>query len=218
MTARDASPAGLVVALLGAESTGKSDLARALAAHYETRLRCIWIPELLREWCDAQGRTPRIDEQRAIADGQRRRIEAAAQTHALVIADTTPLMTAVYSDYVFGDRSLYADALAWQRDAVALTLVSGLDLPWLPDGLQRDGPQAREPVDALLRGALAAAGIGYGMVYGDGAPRVQAALTAIDAMLAKAAPHLLAAALPQHRQEDGQPAAGEPGRWPAAWP
>ena len=71
-----------------------------------------------------------------------------------------------------------------KRDAVALTLVSGLDLPWLPDGLQRDGPQAREPVDALLRGALAAAGIGYGMVYGVGAPRVLAALTAIVAMLA----------------------------------
>ena len=70
-----------------------------------------------------------------------------------VLADTTPLMTAVYSDLLFQDTRLYADAARHQQ-GYALTLLTGLDLPWVADGLQRDGPQVREPVDARLRQAL----------------------------------------------------------------
>jgi nicotinamide riboside kinase len=33
---------------------------------------------------------------------------------AWVIADTSPLMTAVYSDFIFQDKSLYAEALLHQ--------------------------------------------------------------------------------------------------------
>lgn len=168
-----------IVALLGAESTGKSVLTQTLAQ----RLGCGWVGEYLREWCEREARTPRIDEQQHIADEQRRRIEAAAARHALVIADTTPLMTAVYSEIVFGDRSLYAPALAWQLRHVALSLVTGLDMPWLPDGLQRDGPHVRMPVDRALRGALAGAGIAYGTVYGDGEARVQAVQRAMQHLL-----------------------------------
>ena len=174
--------AARVVALLGAESTGKTDLARALAARIGERRPCTWIPEYLREWCDTAGRTPRPHEQWHIAREQQRRIEAAlaADAEALVLADTTPVMTAVYSDYVFGDPTLYDEALAWHRRAAGLTLVTALDLPWLPDGLQRDGPQAREPVDTMLRGALADGGIAFAVVYGDGPRRVDNALRAIE--------------------------------------
>ena len=61
---------------------------------------------------------PRRDEQAALAAEQSRRIEAAAAAHDIVIADTTALMIAVYSEQVFGDRSLYAAAEAWQREHV----------------------------------------------------------------------------------------------------
>jgi nicotinamide riboside kinase len=171
---------GIVVALLGAESTGKTtlaiDLARALA---ERGLRAVVITEYLREFCDARGRTPTPAEQHEIAAEQARRIDAAAGTHDVVIADTTPLMTAVYSDFVFGDAALYAGALLWQSRHVTHTLVTGLDLPWQADGLQRDGPQVREPVDALLRGALARGGMAFSTIYGSGLARADAALAAL---------------------------------------
>ncbi|HSV71526.1 MAG TPA: ATP-binding protein [Methylibium sp.] len=174
---------GPVIALLGAESTGKSDLAAALADALAQRgLRATAVPEYLREFCDRAGRTPRTDEQAGIADEQWRRIVAAAADGSVVLADTTPLMTAVYSDYVFGDASLYAPALERQRLCRA-SLVTGLDLPWRPDGLQRDGAHAREPVDALLRGALQGAGLAYGVVYGEGDARIAAALAAVAAPL-----------------------------------
>lgn len=177
------STPGPVIALLGAESTGKSDLVLALAEALRARgLRATAVLEYLREFCAHTGRTPRIDEQAAIADEQWRRIGLAAADGSIVLADTTPLMTAVYSDYVFGDTALYDAALARQR-ACAMTLVTGLDLPWRADGLQRDGAHARAPVDARLRAALQRAGLAYGVVYGEGEQRTRAALAALAAPL-----------------------------------
>ncbi|HWH83524.1 MAG TPA: AAA family ATPase, partial [Burkholderiaceae bacterium] len=169
-----------VIALLGAESTGKTTLARELAgALGGAAARVVAVPEYLREFCDTRGRTPRRDEQRAIAAEQTRRIDAAGRDAAIVIADTTALMIAVYSDQVFGDTGLYADAQADHARGCDLTLLTALDLPWRPDGLQRDGPQVREPVDAKVRAALARAGVGYSVLHGHGAARTQAALAAV---------------------------------------
>ena len=175
---------GTVVALLGAESTGKTVLAAALGNALAVEGRdAVVVGEYLREFCDREGRTPRRDEQSGIAAEQTCRIEAAARTHELVIADTTALMIAVYSDKVFGDIGLYASAIDAHR-ACDLTLVTALDLPWQADGLQRDGPQVREPVDAMLRAALARAGIGYSVVAGSGPARLAAALQATTHALA----------------------------------
>jgi HTH-type transcriptional repressor of NAD biosynthesis genes len=165
------------IALLGAESTGKTqlsvDLAQALRARgQEVHL----VSEYLRTWCDAQGRTPEPHEQAQIAQQQ---ADAVLQhTHGTVIADTTPMMTAVYSHKLFNDASLYTMAAAHQR-LFDMTLVTGLDLPWVADGLQRDGPQVREPVDAMVRAALQKAGVAYKVVYGQGEERLNNALLAL---------------------------------------
>jgi nicotinamide riboside kinase len=139
-----------------------------------------WVGETLREWCNQAGRTPQRHEQRAIAQEQARRIDTAAASHDLVVADTTALMIAVYSEQVFGDPSLLAEAAARQR-SYSLTLLMALDLPWVADGLQRDGPQVRAPVDARLRRALLQAGTGFSVVSGSGAARLQCALAAVAA-------------------------------------
>ncbi len=175
---------GFIIALLGAESTGKTTLAEAITQVLRADGRSVvGVAEYLREFCDAQQRTPLHDEQAHIADVQTQRIARAAREVDVVVADTTALMIAVYSDTVFGDASLYASALDAHR-AVDLTLVTALDLPWQADGLQRDGPQVREPVDALLRAALAQGGIGYSVVSGSGPARLEAALKAVRHTLA----------------------------------
>ncbi len=172
-----------VIALLGAESTGKTTLAGELqAALAAPERRVALVGEYLREFCNQRGRTPHQDEQRAIAREQTRRIADAATAHDIVIADTTALMIAVYSDQVFGDTSLYTEASTAQA-ACQLTLLTALDLPWLPDGLQRDGPHVRDPVDAKVRAALGAAGLPYCVVAGRGPARLQAALAAVERAL-----------------------------------
>ena len=169
----------MIITLLGAESTGKSDLAQALTQHLQSRGKdAVTVDEYLREWCDAHGRTPLQHEQAHIAATQQHRISTAAQQHAIVVADTTALMTAVYSDYMFADTSLYAQATLQQRSA-DITLVTGLDMPWQPDGIQRDGAHARVPVDALLRNSLMDAKINFQVVYGLGEQRLRNAINCI---------------------------------------
>jgi nicotinamide riboside kinase len=144
------------IALLGAESTGKTTLATALVQALESTLskqgmRAVAVPEVLREWCDLQGRTPAVHEQVQIAAAQAERIFSIED--AWVIADTTPLMTAVYSDHLFQDPSIYPYALD-QQARFDVNLVLGLDVAWTADGIQRDGAHVREPVDNLIRKAL----------------------------------------------------------------
>ena len=174
---------GRVIAIVGAESTGKSTLSRALAQAVRDAGRdAVAVGEALRDFCDREQRTPRRDEQAAIAAEQTRLIDDAARRHAIVVADTTALMTAVYSEIVFGDTSLYAQAEAVHR-GYALTLLTALDLPWQADGLQRDGPHVRAPVDAKVRAALARAAVGFSTVAGFGDARLAAALAVVHPVL-----------------------------------
>ncbi|MEO8059958.1 MAG: ATP-binding protein [Burkholderiales bacterium] len=177
-------PKAFVIALLGAESTGKTVLAAALANALATPARRVAVvAEYLREFCDQHGRTPRPQEQAHIAAEQTRRIDAASQDHDIVIADTTAVMIAVYSEHVFGDTALYAEALA-AHARCDMTLLTALDLPWQADGLQRDGPHVREPVDAAVRRALNGAGLGYSVISGSGTARLEAALACVERALA----------------------------------
>jgi HTH-type transcriptional regulator, transcriptional repressor of NAD biosynthesis genes len=166
------------IALLGAESTGKTSLSlamsKALSAH---GLPVFTVTEKLREWCHLHGRTPKVHEQAQIAASQLEAIFSIQE--GWVIADTTPLMTAVYSDFIFQDQSLYDFALEHQSK-FDVTLVMGLDVAWVADGLQRDGEHVREPVDSLLRQALSQASIPFKVIYGQGQARVNAALLALQ--------------------------------------
>ena len=174
------------IALLGAESTGKSQLALTLSARLQrSGLKVHRVDEYLREWCDIEHRTPTQAEQPHIAQTQMARV-LAAPAEAVVIADTTPLMTAVYSQMVFDDHSL--DAYALQQHALFdITLLTGLDLAWVSDGLQRVGEHVREPVDQKIRQLLAQANLPFQVVYGTGEQRLENALFCI----ARQAPHLV---------------------------
>jgi len=165
------------IAILGAESTGKSWLVKALTAVMRSRGQSVdSVDEVLRSWCEREGRTPLAHEQIDIAQTQAQAVLRIQQD--VVISDTTPLMTAVYSHMLFDDESLYPMALAHQA-LYNSTLVMGLDLPWVADGLQRDGPHVQGPVDTLVRQALERAGIAYRVVYGQGHQRLNNALLAL---------------------------------------
>lgn len=176
-----ALPTAAVIAVLGAESTGKTTLARALAQELaqNTGLRVACVPEHLRDWCNRHGRTPLQHEQAAIAQAQNEAITAASASHDVVVADTTSLMTAIYSQLIFNDTSLTAAAIAFMRQQVTTTLVMALDLPWQADGIQRDGPQVQAPVMSMLRGLLIEHALPWSLIGGTGNARVEAALDAV---------------------------------------
>ena len=166
------------IALLGAECTGKTQLANALVLALNNPAgSAVAVPEVLRVWCTENARTPQSHEQWPIARQQALQLEQLPDP-GYMVADTTPLMTAVYSDLLFQDTTLYPFALQHQC-LYDLTLVMGLDLPWVSDGIQRDGPAVRARVDARLRQVLDTEALPYCMVYGSGTARTACALQAI---------------------------------------
>jgi NadR type nicotinamide-nucleotide adenylyltransferase len=156
------------IAILGAESTGKSSLAQALAERHRT----VWVPEYLREFVDTRARVPFESDQFGIARTQQEREDAAAAgASRYLFCDTTPLMTAIYSQVYWGRVDVQLAALVKQHD-YALTLVTAPDSPWMPDGLQRESEAVRQTVHKEVLSALAERGIAYALVEGSLAERL----------------------------------------------
>lgn len=141
-----------LVAVVGAESTGKTTLCQALAR----TMGGLTFAEPLRQWVLHQGRAPTQDEQAQVLVMQRQaeaEATARAQSTGLrwVFCDSSPLVTAAYSQYYFNDVSLFEDALSHHQSCYTATLFCTPDgVPWTPDPGQRDGPDAREHVHLLL--------------------------------------------------------------------
>jgi NadR type nicotinamide-nucleotide adenylyltransferase len=151
------------VAILGAESSGKSTLAPALAERYGTT----WVPEYLREFVETRQRVPSAEDQFLIASTQvLREDEAAASASGYLFCDTTPLMTAVYSKFYFHGVDPQLAALADARH-YGMTIVTAPDSPWVADGLQRESELVRQLIHQQLLKELAARRIPYLLVSGD---------------------------------------------------
>lgn len=166
----------LRVAILGAESTGKSTLAPALAARFGT----VWVPEYLREFVEQHKRTPREDEQFFIATTQVAREEQAAPAACrFLICDTTPLMTAIYSRFYWGSAGEALDLLASRR-AYDFTLVTAPDTPWVADGLQRESAEVRQTIHRMLLETLAQSATPFSLITGELPQRLMQAATCLN--------------------------------------
>ncbi len=170
------------ICLIGAECTGKSTMAQALAAHFGG----LWVPEQLRAFCDLHGRTPRVEEQAAIMCAQFEHEEQVAglamqSGRSYVFCDSSPLLTAIYSDFYFSDRSLFECAHALHA-RYALTLVLQPDLPWQSDGLQRHSEAVRAAVHARVQHVLHTMRLPHIEVEGLDGARLQAAILAVETL------------------------------------
>ena len=168
------------VAILGAESSGKSTLAAALAAHYCT----LWVPEYLRAFVEEKERVPQECDQYPIALTQMAHedalaAQAAASARRFLFCDTTPLMTAIYSRWYWNrvDAQL---AVLERRHDYAFTLVTAPDSPWEADGLQRESEAVRQTIHAQVLQMLAERGIAYLLVTGSLQQRMLQATRLLD--------------------------------------
>jgi HTH-type transcriptional regulator, transcriptional repressor of NAD biosynthesis genes len=100
------------VALLGAESSGKTTLAEALAKHFDT----VWVPEYGRELWEAQNGHLNLADMIQIGVQQVQIEQRLASTaHKWLFCDTTPLTTVFYSQAMFGVVDPELRALAKRR-------------------------------------------------------------------------------------------------------
>ena len=166
------------VAILGAESTGKTTLCRDLAAHFGSP----WVPEYMRTYLqvkwDNEQLTCTWDDLLPIAQGQidleNKLAKQAAQLpddNRYLFCDTTLFELMVYSKWYYGDcpEALSQAALTHHYDLILLTEV---DIPWVADDL-RDSPHQREDISAYFASQLTLHNKDIQRIGGDRVQRVQ---------------------------------------------
>jgi HTH-type transcriptional regulator, transcriptional repressor of NAD biosynthesis genes len=173
------------VVLLGAESTGKTTLARSLADHYAT----VWNPELghayswFRPEDATDWRTWRTGEFVEIAALQNWYEDFLAQfADRVLICDTDAWTTGLFHEIYLGERSPEVDAYASRE--YDLYLLCDPETPFAQDelGMRTDGPHRQRMHEAYLE-HIRANGKPYVVVTGTHAERMAAATAAVDALL-----------------------------------
>lgn len=168
----------------GAESTGKTSLAKALATHYNTA----WVPEFargyLQEKYDESGEICAYDDLMPIAKGQLNLENKRAKTarHNLLFCDTNVLQTYYYGKAYFENfehQDLWDLAMAQDYDFYFLTYI---DTPWEPDDL-RDKPEERKDMHQLFRKSLDKNDLPYLLLKGSKKERLKKAVEKVDELL-----------------------------------
>ena len=168
------------VCLLGAESTGKSTLARALADRYET----VWNPEYGRPYTQI-GRpagTPWTSwEFTHIA-----RIHCWYEDFLVTLArrvlfsDTDAFTTALFHEVYLGTRATGFEELVERH--YDLFVVCGLDVPWRHDGI-REFEEQRLSMHLRYVERVRASGSPWLVVEGPHERRLETAAAAVDPLL-----------------------------------
>jgi HTH-type transcriptional repressor of NAD biosynthesis genes len=189
----------LRVALVGAESTGTTTLARdlrdALRARGGVWARTEWVPEYGREYsvnllAVARAHDPAArpedavwteEDFVAIAGEQNRREDAAArQGGPVLLCDTDAMATAIWHERYLGTRSASVERVADAMAPRALYLLTDhADVPFEDDGL-RDGEHLRAWMNTRFAAVLRAGRTPWHLVSGSPDARLRLALRHID--------------------------------------
>ena len=168
------------VCLLGAESTGKTTLAAALASEYET----LWNPEYGRVYTE-------VGRERG-APWESWEFTHIARVHCwyedflatvaprVLFCDTDAFTTAVFHEAYLGSAASGFEELADRR--YDLYLVCGLDVPFTHDGV-RDLEQQRQWMQDCLLTHAGESGSPWLLLEGPIEVRLAAARKAVDTLL-----------------------------------
>jgi NadR type nicotinamide-nucleotide adenylyltransferase len=165
------------IVLTGSESTGKSELATALAAHFGAAV----TREFARDYALAKNAPLDASDVEPIARGQMA-LEDAAEG-PLIICDTDLVSTVIYSNHYY---SLCAPSIvdAARERLADLYLLLDTDVPWMPDPA-RDAGGERAAIHARFVATLEELGANYVVIRGNWEERRAAAIAAIEAYAAR---------------------------------
>lgn len=176
--------AGLVkIVCFGPESTGKTTLAKALAAHYNT----LWVQEYMRTYFEKKWRGEKgistVGDILPIAYGQiASENKKALMANKLLFCDTDLLQIKVYSQAYFDEfcpPELEKNALKNRYDFYFLMAI---DIAWEEDNL-RDKPYEREVMFNRFKRELEQQNKPFMVLEGDFTKRFEAAIAVIENLI-----------------------------------
>lgn len=163
------------IVVTGSESTGKTQLAEQLAAHYGVP----WVPEFARDYAEQKSGILSIADVTAIGRGQIARENAALHgASGMIVLDTDLVSTVVYSEQYYGSVPTWIPIAAQERLA-DLYLVCDIDLPWVADTV-RDAQHQRRQMHVAFLQHLTRFGATYHVVSGTGPERLSRTIAYID--------------------------------------
>jgi HTH-type transcriptional regulator, transcriptional repressor of NAD biosynthesis genes len=167
------------VTLFGAESTGKTTLAHELARHFNT----VVAPEYGRTYTEIHGKdASSAEDMLSIAHGHlAERARAEARASRVLIEDTDPVLTAIWSDIIAGTRDPWFDAF---DDYPDLYLFCDIDLPWVKDDVRYfSDPADRRKFHLACERELISRGASFVRISGALEQRRAKAIKAVEEVL-----------------------------------
>jgi HTH-type transcriptional regulator, transcriptional repressor of NAD biosynthesis genes len=164
------------ICFYGAESTGKSTMAKKMAEKYNT----VFVPEVAREMLVNNDFS--IEDTVKIGHAHYQRIvDAQKVANKILFCDTDVLTTQVYSERYLKAivQDLFEIEKKMQYDKYFLF---DIDVPWVSDGL-RDLGNEREKMHAMFKNALVTRSIAFTEVRGSWTEREKIISVEIDALL-----------------------------------
>jgi NadR type nicotinamide-nucleotide adenylyltransferase len=165
------------IAITGPESTGKSDLAKALAQHFNTT----YAPEYARKYLEKNGPEYAYEDLDEICRGQiAEEQKALTSAKRICFFDTDMLVLKIWSKFRFGRVSnVIEQAINVRR--YDHYLLCKPDLPWSLDPL-RESPsnEERKVLFKLYRSELESGCYSYSIVEGEGNERLHLAVNALE--------------------------------------
>ena len=169
------------VVITGAESTGKTTLTRQLAAHFEAPIS----REFVRDFVESIDRPIRVKDLGAIMKGQiNYESEACKNSPRIVFHDTNLLSNSIYAEYYFKEQPKALESTL-SHTKYDLYLFCQNEIPWQPDGEQRDSPQARNEIHIAFEKHLADCLVPVIQIKGNPENRFHQAISAIRECLSK---------------------------------
>lgn len=161
------------IALVGPESSGKTELCRRLSDHFKEP----WVKEFAREYLLERDGKYQADDLWKIAKGQMA-LEAKASSLAknFLFCDTTLLVIQVWAEYKYGhcQSEILKD---YKPNDYALHLLLEPDLDYENDPLRENpGIEEREKLFEIYRLKLKTSGANFAIIRGHGDERLKNSL------------------------------------------
>lgn len=171
----------LIVAITGAESTGKSTLAEALTKHYNVP----FVPEFARAYILGLHRHYNYEDIAFIARKQvEQYILLLSGNYPVIILDTWLLITKVWFEVVYNHFPAWLEENI-EKLTIDLFLVCDTDLPWEADDVRENGGENRNILQQKYLDEIQKYNFPYRLIQGNGTLRTQTAIKIIDDRLIK---------------------------------